>query len=357
MLLRALILCLLAATLGAWAERAKIYPDVTAGYGITFPKDEGSHPNFRTEWWYVTGWIRDANQHERGFQVTFFRARPDGVAQDNPSKFSPQQILFAHAALSDPAEKKLLHAQRAARAGFGLAQAETEKLNITIHPWYLHQTDHGYRAQITSGNFSLDLAFAKTQSPMLNGKNGYSQKSPNPLAASYYYSIPQLAVTGSIIQNGKRYIVTGTAWLDHEWSSEYLDPRASGWDWSGINFDDGGALMVFRMRDQAGNTLWAGGTYRDARGVSRELRPDDIEFKALEVWQSPRTGGKYPIACTVRAGDQQITLEPLLKDQELDSGSADRAVYWEGAVRALRDAKQIGRGYLELTGYASPLKF
>ena len=333
------------------------YPDVTPGYGIEFPKDEGSHPDFRIEWWYVTGWLKGTDERERGFQVTFFRVRPDGVAQDNPSKFSPRQILFAHAALSDPAEKKLLHAQRAARAGFGLADATSDVTNVWIHPWSLRQTDNRYRAKVSTAQFAFDLAFEKTSPPMLNGKQGYSQKSPNPLAASYYYSIPQLAVTGSLTQNGKTQNVTGVAWLDHEWSSEYLDNRASGWDWSGINFNDGGALMLFRMRDSAGKTLWAGGTYRDAHGDSRALRPEDVEFTPLEIWQSPRTGAKYPVACKVRAGDREITLEPLLKDQELDSGSADRAVYWEGAVRALRGGKAIGRGYLELTGYAKPLKF
>ncbi len=350
-----LLLCAIAFT--AVSAATPNYPHVTPGYVMSFPKDEGSHEDFRIEWWYVTGWIKGADQRERGFQVTFFRALPDGVAQDNPSKFSPQQILFAHAALSDPAEKKLLHAQRAARAGFGLAGAKTGLTDVWINPWSLRQVGNGYRASVTTAQFTFDLSFEETSPPLLNGKQGYSQKSPNPLAASYYYSIPQLAVRGSLTQQGKTQNVTGVAWLDHEWSSEYMDSRASGWDWSGINFDDGGALMVFRMRDKAGKTLWAGGTYRDARGDSRALSPEDVEFMPLEVWQSPRTGAKYPVACKVRAGGQEISLEPLLKDQELDSGSAERAVYWEGAVRALRGGKAIGRGYLELTGYTNPLKF
>jgi predicted secreted hydrolase len=333
------------------------YPDVTPGRAIEFPRDEGSHPEFRVEWWYVTGWINGADKRERGFQITFFRARPDNVAADNPSKFSPQQILFAHVALSDPSEGKLLHAQRTARAGLGLAEAKTGLTHVWIQDWSLQQKGNRYHAKIAAPQFTFDFQFEANAQPMLNGLRGYSQKAPNPLAASYYYSIPQLKLTGSLKQRGKNQIVTGTAWLDHEWSSEYMDPRAAGWDWAGVNFDDGGALMAFRMRDHSGKTLWASGTYRDSDGTISVFAPKDISFKPLKTWRSPRTGAIYPVACTIRAGNREYELQPLFDDQELDSGGAIRAVYWEGAVRVKSSGNIVGRGYLELTGYSKPLKF
>ena len=333
------------------------YPDVKPGYQLQFPQDEGSHPDFRIEWWYVTGWLKAADRRERGFQVTFFRARPDNAAQDNPSSFAPKQILFAHVALSDPAEKKLLHAQRVARAGLGLAEAKTGLTHVWINDWSLQQKGNRYLANIVTPEFRFDFAFDAATPPMLNGDRGYSQKSPNPLAASYYYSIPQLKVSGTLTQRGKPQSVTGAAWLDHEWSSEMMDGRASGWDWTGINFDDGGALMVFRMRDKTGKALWAGGAYRQPDGATRILRPGDITFTPIKNWRSPRSGANYPISMGLRAGDQDWVLAPLLDDQELNSGDATRAIYWEGAVHVLKDGKRIGRGYLELTGYAKALNF
>ena len=352
-----LLLCSLFATAIAYADESNSFAKVLPGYAITLPHDAGSHPEFRTEWWYVTGWLTGADKRERGFQITFFRARPGNVAANNRSKFLAQHILFAHVALSDPVEGKLLHAQRTARAGFSLAQANSGSTDVWIGDWSLRQQGDGYAAKIRAAQFEFDFQFQMNGVAMLNGDNGYSQKSPNPLAASYYYSIPQLKLTGSFLLRGKRQSVLGTAWLDHEWSSEYLDRRASGWDWAGINFDDGSALMTFRMREPSGNTLWSAGTFRDRNGVVIALRPEQIAFTPTRTWRSARSGADYPVSCRIRMENREFELQPLLDDQELDSGDAARAVYWEGAVRALSGGKIIGRGYLELTGYAAPLRF
>jgi predicted secreted hydrolase len=251
---------------------------------------------------------------------------------------------------------KLLHDQRVARAVLGLAGAEEGRTNVWIDDWSLAQEVREYKARIASRDFVFDLSFAPTQSPLLQGEHGVSRKGPRRESASYYYSIPHLNVAGTVAEAGKRFEVAGSAWLDHEWSSSYMDARASGWDWVGINLDGGGALMAFRMRDGTGATFWAGGSYRDPRGNRNALAPDDLEFIPLRTWRSPRTGTTYPIAWRVRAGAIELTLEPLMDDQESDTRASVGAVYWEGAVRALRDNKPVGRGYLELTGYGQPLR-
>ena len=148
----------------------------------------------------------------------------------------------------------------------------------------------------------------------------------------------------------------GEAWLDHEWSSEYLEDGAVGWDWIGINFTDGGALMAFRIRGAGNESRWAGGTLRDAGGGRRILAPDEVRFEPLREWTSPRTGTRYPVEWHIRAGARQLDLEPLMDDQENDTRLSTGAVYWEGAVRALESDRPVGRGYLELTGYADPLR-
>ncbi len=344
-------------SLAALAGEKAVYPSVTPGMKIEFPRDAGSHPEFRTEWWYVTGWMTGADKRERGFQITFFRARPDNVDPKNPSRFSPQQILFAHVALSDANEGKLLNAQRTARAGLGIAEAKQNRTDVWIQDWSLRQIGDRYIAKISAAQFAFDFEFDSTRPPMLNGVRGFSQKSPNPLAASYYYSIPQLKVTGSLTQRGNKQAISGMAWLDHEWSSEYMDVKAAGWDWTGINLDDGGALMAFRMRDHSGKTLWAGGSYRDRDGAVDVFKPEEIFFTPLKHWRSSRTNANYPVSCRIRVGNREYELMPLFDDQELDSGGAARAVYWEGAVRAVSGGKIVGRGYLELTGYAKPLVF
>jgi predicted secreted hydrolase len=331
------------------------YPPVVPGRALRFPRDHGSHPEFRVEWWYVTGWLTDGNGREFGVQVTFFRNRPR-VAENSPSAFAPRQLIFAHAALAVPPENRLRHDQRAAREGFGLASAGDDTTRVVIDDWALILDGDVYRAHIAARSFALDLAFAATQPILPNGESGFSRKGPLTSQASYYYSRPQLKVTGTLAIDDKAEAVTGRAWLDHEWSSEVMAPDAAGWDWIGLNFADGGALMAFRMRDRAGTTLWAGGTLRRADGRVVTLASDEVRFASRRFWKSPRTGVEYPVAITVTAGEIVCVLEPLFDDQELDARASTGTIYWEGAVRASLGAGETAQGYLELTGYGTPLR-
>jgi predicted secreted hydrolase len=317
---------------------------------MQFPRDEGSHPDFRLEWWYVTGWLTEGMDRPLGFQITFFRVRPSHRSA-NPSAFAPHHLLIAHAAISDPRHGRLRHDQRAARIAFDLAGAAEGRTNVWIDDWSLRQERERYTATIAGRGFRLDLVFSASQPPLLQGAAGYSRKGPRPESASYYYSLAQLAASGTITREGSASTARGLAWLDHEWSSSYMDERAVGWDWIGINLDDGGALMAFQMRDAKGGVFWAGGAYRGAASDVRVFQPGEIRFTPLRRWQSPRTGAHYPVSWRVRTGDREIEIECLFEDQESDTRATTGAVYWEGAVRALLAGRPIGRGYLELTGY------
>lgn len=347
----------LAAAAAPPREHLPDYPPVAAGHALRFPVDFGAHPDFRTEWWYVTGWLQTPTGAPLGFQATFFRSRP-ALDQTNPSRFAPKELLFAHVAISDPAVGRLQHDQRAARAGFGLAQALAGNTGVHIGSWSLERDPTGaYHTAIQARDFTFELTFKPTQPLLLEGDEGYSQKGPLPLQASYYYSEPQLAVSGALTRKGQRQTVQGTAWLDHEWSSAALAPQAVGWDWVGVNLLDGGALMVFRIRDKTGRKFWAGGTLRRSDGSRVSLPSSAITFTPKRHWRSPRTGTDYPVSMRIEAGGRTFELMPLMDDQELDSRASTGAIYWEGAVTALEGMRVVGRGYLELTGYSQRLLF
>ena len=342
------------ALLGAAAPPAP-FAIARPGAPFAFLRDHGAHPEYRTEWWYVTGWIDGPGGTHRGFQVTFF-STATGLAADDPSAFAPRQILFAHAALSDPAVGHLLHGERIAREALGLARASRADADVAIDDWTLRRLPDGrFVTHVAGDGFALDLAFRPTQPVLAQGDHGYSRKGPDPRDASRYYSVPHLAVSGSVTEQGRVTTVTGNAWLDREWSSTYLMPGAVGWDWTGLNFDDGGALMAFRIRGADGGTLWAGGTWRAPDGASTVLGPHDVAFTARHRWRSAGTGASYPVDPLLRirlpGGVQTLPLAPLFPDQELDGRAGGSPVYWEGAVTT-----PGARGYLELTGYAGPLK-
>ncbi len=331
------------------------YPPVLPGRPLSFPRDHGAHPEYRIEWWYVTGWLDTGSGEPLGFQVTFFRSRPN-LAQGQPSRFAPNQLLFAHAALSDPTLGHLLHEQRSARAGFGLAEAETGDTDVHIDDWSLRRgADGPYRIRIGGREMQIDLSLKPTQPVLPQGDGGYSRKGPQAGEASYYYSQPHLEVSGTVARDGRKQGVRGTAWLDHEWSTAMLPKNAVGWDWIGINLDDGGALMAFRIRDGDGRSLWTHASHRRADGGQAAIAGKPVTLAPIRFWRSPRTGARYPVAMHFAAGGLAFDLVPLQDDQELDARSSTGNVYWEGAVTALSGGQPLGRGYMELTGYYLPL--
>ena len=316
----------------------------------------GAHPQFRTEWWYVTGWLETPEQKPLGFQITFFRSATS-VDAANPSRFAPKQLILAHAALSDPALGHLLHAQKSGREGFELNYAKAGNTDLKLDGWRMLRDAQGrYSADITTADYTLHLDLTPSQPVLLEGEQGYSQKGAQAGQASYYYSEPQLKVVGTLTRAGKPQAVTGTAWLDHEWSSQVLAPNAVGWDWAGINLADGGALMAFRIRNARNDKIWAHATLRDASGKTTQFGADQVEFSPTRRWRSPQTNADYPVAVTIQTGSTAWELAPLQDDQELDARNSTGAVYWEGAVTVNHDGNSTGRGYLELTGYVDRLK-
>jgi predicted secreted hydrolase len=333
------------------------FPVVTPR-ALDFPRDHGAHPDFRMEWWYLTGWL-DATPAPIGFQVTFFRTRT-AIDAANPSRFAAQQVVIAHAALAHPARGHLLHDQHVARAGFGIAHTSETDTDVLLDRWALARraTDGAYLGQVPAREFSLRFTAQPTQSLLLQGAGGYSRKGPRPAQASYYYSQPQLAVNAELSLDGRTRELRGRAWLDHEWSTTLLDPDATGWDWIGMNLDDGSALTAFQIRRAGdGAPLYAYASLRAGTTAAAQVfAPDAVRFEPLSRWESPRTRAGYPVAQRIRIGSRVFETRPLLDDQELDSRATTGAVYWEGASTLLEQGRAVGRGYLEMTGYVAPIR-
>ena len=326
---------------------------------LVFPRDHGSHPDFKTEWWYVTGHVEAAGK-TYGFQVTFFRSRVEGT-QAMQSQFAAKQLLFAHAALTDVQGKRLLHDQRLQREGLAFARASTQGLQVEIGNWSLIFDPTGvgsnYRARVTTETFELDLNLVPSQPLLLQGDKGLSRKGPLPEQASYYYSLPQLEVSGALVVGGQKLKAAGRAWLDHEWSQALLHPQATGWDWIGMNLLDGSALTAFQLRDKQGKALWDGGSFRTASGLHFVFSRGEVVFSRQKSWTSPSSQATYPVEWLVRTPADFYTVRALIPNQELDSRMSTGTIYWEGLSDLIdSNGKLVGRGYLEMTGYNKPLR-
>ncbi len=348
-----------------WPAAAQALPPLA----LSFPRDHGSHPELRTEWWYITGHAQAQGQ-PWGFQLTFFRSRVDAT-QNLQSAFAAKQLLFAHAAITDVKGQRLRHDQRIARAGFGVAQASEADTRIRLQDWMLERADvpgsaqgdgplSRYTTRIVGSDMGLELQFDSTQPVLLQGQQGLSRKGPDVAQASYYYSQPQLAVSGHLTVAGRRMAVTpgtGRAWMDHEWSEALLHPEAVGWDWIGMNLQDGSALTAFRLRRAGGSALWAGGSFRAPGQPVQVFGSEGVVFTPERFWTSAASNARYPVQWRVDTPVGRFSVHALLDAQELDSQGSTGAIYWEG-LSELRNAggQTVGRGYLEMTGYAKALQ-
>lgn len=318
---------------------------------MNFPADFGAHPRQSIEWWYVTGLLGEPGGPPRyGYQLTFFRV-PGPAPSDHPSPLAAKQLLLGHVALSDLGARTQRHTQRLLRTLPGAVHARVGDCDLKLRDWTLTRTPEGYRAAFTGPGFTMALQLATTAPPLLQGEAGISRKGADPEQFSHYYSRPQLTTTADLVLDGRPQRLAGRAWLDHEWSDNYLGDTA-GWDWLGINLHDGRALTLFQLRRQDGTRDWAGGSLRAPGQPDRSFAAGDVEMTPVRHWTSPATGGRWPVEWRLKSPAGDMRLVAAFDAQEVDARRSSALVYWEGAARLLDAAGQeIGWGYLELTGY------
>ena len=337
------------------AEKTDFYPQAKPRR-LVFPADYGAHPDYRTEWWYLTGWLGQGSS-AIGFQLTFFRSRTQH-AIENPSRLAPQQLLFAHAALAVAKQDIFLHANRAGRLSGTTLRAENTDTNLQFEDWHLRRMQRAetdvYEGRFAGEGFAVSFEASTQQPVILRGEAGLSKKGPQAKQASYYYSRAPLHVNASVVLGKQTQILEGKAWLDHEWSSQLLMPGAVGWDWVGINLLDGGTLMAFQIRDKKSESLYTHVDARD-RGGMPVSGWGGLKWQPRGSWRS-KSLIDYPIHMDLVVKGQTFRLVPLILSQEVDARSSTGGFYWEGAVRLMKEEHLLGHGYLELTGYGAPLR-
>ncbi len=332
---------------------------------FNFPADHGAHPRYRTEWWYFTGVVHSADDIQYGYQLTFFRfaLSQDGHDEHMPHSMAYQRssLLMGHFALTDVTDNSHASFERFSRDGASLGGVQLDRgVRIWLEDWSAQiDADGQWELSATAGEgpgaIALDFSLQTDTAPLLHGDQGYSRKGPDVDQANYYYSLVHLDTRGTLYLGGQPVTVTGISWMDHEWGTSALPSSSAGWDWFGLQLDDGTALMAAQVRTSSGkpepsfvNSLltWEGQLHK--------LDQSQIQIEVREHWQSPRTEVIYPAAWQILIPDAALEcqVKPLVSDQEF----VGLAVYWEGVVSAdcLQNGSPVtGQGYIELTGYGA----
>ena len=326
---------------------------------FTFPEDHGPHPDFKNEWWYVTGNLSGPEGEPFGYELTIFRfaLQPpeDNVqlASTGGSGWRTDQFYMAHFAVTDGAGNTFHAYERFGRGGAGLAGAQADPFRVWLEDWSMASTGSEtfpIRLRAQGADAAVDLTLRPQKPKVLQGDRGLSQKGPGSGNASYYYSYTRLGTEGTVVVGGDTTQVTGQSWMDREWSTSALGPNQEGWDWFALQLDDGRDLMYYQLRNTDGSaSRFSEGTLVGPDGAKTTLQRGDVTLEVLDTWTTPDGTHTYPIEWRLRVPSQNVDVRvtPLMKNQEMDVSVR----YWEGAVRV--EGSHSGRGYVELTGYGN----
>ena len=318
------------------------FAKVLAGYEITFPLDHNSHPEFAVEWWYITANLTDTQNNPYALQWTLFRFASE--TQNTP--WANAQQYMGHVGLRDG--KQAWFEERFARGGVGNAGISSVPFNAFIDDWqWLAQTSKLFPSTLEftiDSQIKVNLDFATDRPFVKHGEQGFSRKLRDTNQASYYYSQPHILVSGELELPSGTVQVTGNAWFDHEWSSQYLSPLAQGWDWFSIHFDDGAKLMLFNMRHEQAKDFWSG-TFVSSNGEAVHLTERDIQSKVTKRDMVEQR--LLPLYWSIQVPKQQIDIQ--IAPMQTKQWNPGMFSYYEGGT--VISGTHSGVGFIELTGY------
>jgi predicted secreted hydrolase len=331
---------------------APAFKPALPGYEYDFPRDHGSHPEYRTEWWYYTGHLRTESGRRYGFEVTFFRA---GVSREaRGSAWDLRDLMPAHFAITDVEQKDFRFYEKLNRGSVFTADAAEGKLEVFNEGWRATTNPDGsWRLVAKQGSDALDVVLRTRKPPAVHGENGISVKAQGVGYASHYYSMTRLEAAGTI--NGQR--ATGQVWMDHEFGSAALRENQQGWDWFSIQLDNDSELMLYVIRRTDGTPdVTSSGSLIASDGRAIHIRHDQLRITPLARWKSSKSGATYPVRWRVEVPSFNVALDvtPLMNAQELLTKGSTRVTYWEGACDVSGTFGGVGvRGdaYVEMTGY------
>ncbi len=335
------------------------YKEVVPGRILQIPEDHKPHYGYKTEWWYYTGFleseIENSSPREFGVQYTLFKIELQplsGIGRENEPA-----LLVTHVGIVDMKNQSFQSYTDASRIFPGLAEFTIQKDGFrmrkrgsTISSEYSVKKNIHEGKIVNSGAEVLHFIVNETSTILLHGKNGFSQKSEDG-TASYYYSIPELEGTASLLWKGQIYKGKIKLWMDREFSSQFLGKNKTGWDWVHLELKDGRRIVAFQVRDLSGQKPY---TYSMVWDGMKTMHPN-VRFTPTRFYRM-KSGRKYPIEWKFRLDQEEFLLQAAVPDCEIGGVLP----YWEGPVsvrqeKSSESSNLEGKGYLEMTGYGDSL--
>ena len=327
---------------------------------VELPRDLYAHPNAQTEWWYYTGHGETDSGKRFGFELVFFKRRTDlDKFSMVPLRLLGNPIYFAHFAITEIDEKKFRYSHRKSANGIldFPASASESHFHLRLGDWSVRESHGTHILRATAGSAVFEASLKPTKPAVLNGKDRKGVSFKDEGEASRYFAYTRMEMEGDLIWEGETEHFTGSAWMDREFGTWAPTENQKGWDWFSIQLDNGCELMCYQLRNSTNAVSpFSSGTFVNEHGDFEPLSREDFEIEPTGYWKSPHTGATYPSGWKIRVAKlgMDLTVTPVIDDQELDTRGTTMIVYWEGAceVNGTAGGNPVGgRAYVELVGY------
>lgn len=354
---------------------------------VSLPKDIGPHSFTDVEWWYYFAFLKGDCGGEYAVVAAFYQAGELPILKGHYLIFSIIDLTnSAHRNFSF-LDKKLAKNFQYINIPIYLLQCPNDGSVKNFyrhlienslpypHQWLTHatiednptrllydnssmifkeSTDGQFKTTVSGDGLKVTLKFNSEKPVSLIGGNGKPDK-------LYYYSFPRNEVTGYIKKCGLTEYVTGEGWFDHQWGYTGDLITKTGWNWFGLQLEDGRELLINEFRTiKTGDTFSPMANLIEQDGQLKITR--NVTFKPLCYWKSPATNAVYPLKWIITIPEFKITLnvKAIFEEQEMPVVPPLNAI-WEGAcsvsgIEIKPNNKSIpikGKGFLELVGYAN----
>jgi len=309
------------------------------------PHDLYAHDWAGTEWWYYTGHLKDDAGKSYGFEVTFFRFRPDPEMMK--TRLGKSMVGYmAHLAVTEEDAARYRNDILGGVEG-RLAGAAADRYHVFVGDWSVEGDEKSQRLRAKNREIGVDLTVEPDKGYVFHGAGGVVPKGAG--LANYYISNPRMKASGKLFLDGREIPVSGMVWFDREFGYMGSTP-VKGWDWFSLQLDDRTEYMIYRVRrDQNGFVPESKACRIDAEGREECIPANECSFDIISRWKSEKTKGVYP--ATWRVACEKIGLDSLIIPAVPEQEFAEGLPYWEGSCKVIgRPAN--GVGFVELVGYA-----
>jgi predicted secreted hydrolase len=340
----------LSATAGERFSRIPATPE------FQFPRDHGSHGEYRTEWWLVTAMVTDEQARSLGLHLAFFRIGLVAETGKHASRWGATELYAATFSISHPVSGKLMERGRLSRAPLGPAGASAAPMEVWVENWQMEQIGGStqgpdLRVKLDADDVGIHIILENLKP--LTTSNEFQTQGVRGAAPFQFYMQPRLKVTGTYSFDDRGSTLSGTGTLEHAWGELPLPGGAVARDRFTVHFDDSRELFCVRLRRVDEQDAASSNCVLFAPEVPpRTVSSRDISLQPDAYWRSERTGKRYPTHWTLEIPSEGIHLKllPHWDDQE---GSA-WLPFWSGPMR-VRDvsgqSRSQGNAFIQLMGY------